>query len=316
MLKALTIQRSKAASAKMSRTLVSIPILVMSVSSTACCDPDNSAQSKPKTTERLTIIPWVELNYKTYDQQGIEGLQIWRTVTDTAIVSTRPGRADLYTKLRKKLPDMRIIPGLKPNGAGKDLLPTFDSQKGWEDVAKEISKLRETSGQKTVLLENEKAVYPYVRGEQSVDIRKLKKALGSLPDDIEYLWYPSIFGKEEEQERCAKVCQAVEDVLTNVRFLDQRFQGQRAVKAGARKDADRRLKAIASRPTLRMAYFYGPNHPNVWWKDDQVLTALSHIRDRPDDPGDVVLYPGVKRWVEAARSLTAQLQPSVSPEDP
>jgi len=263
----------------------------------------------------ITVTPMVEVNWvdapmrgvpgtPTYFEHAVEGLRIWQRVTDTAIVSTRPGNAELYTRLRDSVPGMRIIPGLKT----KDLLDRLDSVNGWKAVVREVAAICDTSGERVVLIENEKAVYPFIRGEQSADMDQLRKALSFLPKDIEYLWYPSIFGTEKEQMRCAQLCCAVQEVLSSVRFLDQRFQGEQAVCDRWRIAADRRLMAIAQRPTLRMAYFYGPEYPITFWRDAQIHVALRYIRSGSPAHREAVIYPGVLRWPEAARELTKRLQ--------
>lgn len=307
-------------------TIMTIMAVAMIVSA---CDGSgsqgtNSEYHSTKMRE-LGVIPWVECNWPDVPvnkadphssstfEHTVKGLEIWKSVTGTAIVTTLPGKEALYPRLRDRVPGMRIIPGLKT----KDLLVRLDSVEGWKAVAREVLAIQDKSGERVVLLENEKAVYPFIRGEQAADMDQLRKALDSLPKDNEYLWYPSIFGKEEEQKRCAEVCGVVQEVLLNVRFLDQRFQGKRAVSDRTRKAADLRLMKIAKRPTLRMAYFYGPDHPHVWWNDDQIFQALSQLRSGRSDSADVVLYPGLKRWVEAARSLSERLtSPPAIPVEP
>ncbi len=284
--------------------LLLIQIVLLFTVSSADCQTGGSESRPGRTTQKLRIIPWVEVNFPPrYVEDAVEGLRIWRKVTDTAIVSTMPGRADLYRELRKRVPDMHIIPGLKT----MDLLKRFDSVGGWRIVAKELAAIRAASGERVILLDNEIAMKPYIDGVQPVNLDRLRTGLSKLPRDIDYLWYPSIFGKDDKQRRNAEVCRVVEEVLKDVRFLDQRYQGIRAVTDRARIAADKRLKAIARKPTLPMLYFYGSDGRYVWWKDEQVHEALEHIRREWGDSADVVIYPGVKRWVEAASSISRRI---------
>jgi len=282
----------------------------------ASCVPNANAVDGPALPPRPKIIPWVECNWpdapvdkgdpssKPILDHVIEGLLIWQRVTDTAIVSIMPGQTRLYHTLHSRVPGMRIIPGLKT----MTLLDRLDSESGWQAIANEVLAIAAATGERVVLLENEKAVYPFIRDKRALDTNRLRKALDRLPKDMDYLWYPSIFGKEAEQKRGAEVCRAVEDALVSVRFLDQRFQGKRAVTDPARIAADRLLRAIAGRPTLRMVYFYGPEHPIVWWRDDQIDEALGECSRAPGGSTEVVVYPGLKRWVDAAKSLLDRLK--------
>lgn len=271
----------------------------------------DAAPGKP--IPRVKIIPWVEDNYAQYDDRVVEGLRIWRKVADTAIVSTMPGRAALYPKLRERVPGMRIIPGLKT----MDLLPRFDSVKGWRRVAEEVSAILAAGGERVVLLENEVAIKAFVDGAQPLNLDRLRQGLALLPGDVAYLWYPSIYGHEQDKRsRCAEVCRVVAETLLNVRLLDQRYQGRRAVSDRARIAADAILKSISRRPTLPMLYFYGSEHSYTFWRDEQVHEALGYVRKDWGDEADVVLYPGLKRWVEAARSLSQRLSAVRPPERP
>ena len=257
------------------------------------------------TLRTLRILPWVEVNYPKYDEVAIDGLTLWRGVASAAIVSTSPGRADLYPRLRERVPGLRVIPGLKTMA----LLPRFDSVEGWGRVSAEVAAFCKAAEESVVLLENEVAMKAYVDGTEVLDADKLRAGLSLLPQGLRYLWYPSVFGTPAQQERNAVVCEIVQAVFKeNVRFLDQRYQGREAVRAPSRMAADRRLKGIATQATLPMVYFYGPAHPRVWWRDEELGDALGHIQQGWGEGADVVIYPGVKRWKEASAVLTERLR--------
>lgn len=265
--------------------------------------------------ETLKIIPWVELNYSAFDEQGIEGLLIWQEVTDTAIVSTIPGRDALYTKLQNRVPGMRIIPGLKT----MHLLDRFDSVEGWQAISQEVSAIRQTSGESVILLENEVAIEAWVMGTEILDLNRLREGLALLPGDTEYIWRPSVYwfiAGDEGHQRLAEVCRVAEEVLPNVRFQSQRYIARDTVQSQRYANAEDLLNSIASKPTLPKLFFYGPDYDLVWWMDSELLEALSYIREDWGPYADVMIYAGLEHWVEAARSLSGQLVPSCSLQRP
>ncbi len=279
-------------------------------------ESDVAVYSIPR-CEPLTIIPWVECNWPGAPMHGdklasatmldyvVEGLLVWKTVTDTAIVSTMPNRADLYTELHRRAPEMRIIPGLKTWHS----LERFDSVSGWRVIAREVSAIRATSGERVIVLENETALEDWVKGRETLDTRKLREGLALLPTDMQYLWHPSLWlsAGDEAQQRLMQVCQVVEEALRDVRFLDQKYNAHHSVNNARFAKASKVLHSIASRPTLPMQFFLGTDNKNVWWRDDQIDEALSYVRTDWGNSADVVLYIGQKRWVEAAQSLSTRL---------
>ena len=140
-----------------------------------------------------------------------------------------------------------------------------------------------------------------------------------LPGDVEYLWYPSVFwfvAGEDGQERCVDICQVVETTLEDVRFLDQRYCSRSTVGNLRYVEAGEDMDSIANRPTLPMQFFYGPDHETVWWRDRELHEALSYVRRDWGADADVIIFPGLERWVEAAVSLREQLVPACSLREP
>ena len=251
----------------------------------------------------IQIIPWIEVN--SPDPSGIdhavEGLLVWKRVTDTAIVSTIPGLAGIYREFRRRVPQMRIIPGIKTN----DALPQLDSVDGWRTVGQQIRAVCDASGQTIVVLENESASKRYVHGEYEIDLDRLRRGLQQLPDGVEIIWYPSVTGASvAQQQRGEDLCRVVADVL-DVRFIDLSLNCPAAVRYKWSKLGRARLEKLARKPTIPMLYCYGPG--SRWWMDEQIPDALTHVKG-----GWVILYPGGKRWPEAARSITRILAESAS----
>jgi hypothetical protein len=287
--------------------------------------PGNCQPPAPTTTQQVggppvKLIPWVECNYPDaklephapdspiYFEHVVEGLLTWNKVTDTVIVSTTPGQADLYPRLRERVPTMRIIPGLKT----MDLLPRFDSASGWTRVAREVRRMQTLSGQDIILLENEWALAPYAKGEKSLNVNRLQTALRELPRDVEYWWYPPAvywFAKKHGPDVGRAMCPAIQAALPRVRFVDQRFEAKAVVKQRGYVEAAKRFDAIVNRTPLAHVLFYGPDVDYTWWRDEDINEALACVYE-------AFGADGVKRWPEAARSLSHRLQSPASPQQP
>lgn len=257
---------------------------------------------------RSRIVPWVE---STNSRRSIkiddlvEGLLIWSEITDTAIVSTSPGGESLYPVLRKRVPGMIIIPGVKT----KDLLPRFDSVAGWRAVARQVRVVCDASGQTRVLLENESASKKSMHGKYEIDLARFRKGLQQLPKGIEIIWYPSITGASEaQQQRCERLCRVAAEVL-DVSFTDLSLNCPAALRHRLSKVGTQRLDKIAKKPTIPILYCYGPG--SRWWMDEEIPGALTHVKG-----GWVILYPGGKRWPQAARSITRILGESAPSRAP
>jgi hypothetical protein len=245
---------------------------------------------------RTKIIPWIEVNSldAQWVEPAIQGLEIWQKITDTAIVSTVPGNAVLYEKLRKRLPGMQIIPGVK---TWTLLQHDFDSLEGWIKVAQEVRAVAEISGQHVVLLENETAIMPVMEGKQLINLELLKHGLESLPQDIELIWYPGINGKNiEEQDRTAAVCNLIRAVC-KVYFTDLRYMGQLTYTTARWKRAGETYDIIAPQSVIPMLYFLG--NVSYYWQDNQIVEVL----EKYDLKGWVIVYTGFSRWKEAAQNM-------------
>jgi len=273
--------------------------------------PPTSASGGAPIVQSIKLIPWVELNKATPANVDsvVAGLVQWRVVTDRAFVSVVPGNASVYHELKKRVPDMRILPGLKTN----DLLSQFDDVDGWGRIGKEMTAILSGSGEDHIVLENESAIRAYLEGKQPIHLPELRKGLQSLPPNVHVIWYPSIVGESEEmQARAAAVCRIAVEVLS-VRFVDLSASGPKTLQSKWARLAKQQLSLISDRPVVPMLYFYGPG--SRWWQDDQIGGALAaattDFRDsvKQDALAEhwIILYPGAKRWHEAAASIAAEL---------
>ena len=297
-------------SALRSRSLRAVQLALAAVVGVTSCKgepPPDQRHGAVRRADRVKIVPWIEVN--TLESKAIDdaasGLLIWRNVTDTAIVSTVPGCADLYSQLRKKVPGMHIIPGIKTNAC----LKAFDSVPGWRIVADQVRAVCEAAGERRVVLENESALKEYWRGSLDIDLDRLRDGLGRLPQGIEIIWYPSMVGESSEvQQRAERLCRVAAEVL-DVRFTDLSINGPRSVSYRWSKRGKRRLEKLARKATIPILYFYGPG--SRWWQDDQLFQPLELAGE-----GWVIIYPGVKRWRRAADSISkilAERNPRPSP---
>jgi len=252
------------------------------------------------------LIPWVEVN--TLDpvaiDRAVEGLLIWRQITDTAIVSTTPGRAELYRRLKQKVPDFQIVPGLKTHS----VLDRFDSVEGWRTIAGDVSAFVEITGSWQVVLENETALKSYAHGNQEMSLEHLRDGLALLPKNVRVVWYPSIYGQDAKtQQRLEAVCRIVAQQC-DVQFTDLSIDGPKRIGDRWQGMAREKLKPLSRHPTMPILYCYGDDR---WWQDEQIPEAI-----RMAEGKTVILYPGSKRWPEAARSLSGLLQSQVTRGSP
>ncbi len=261
------------------------------------------------------IIPWLEVNSASAAEinVAVAGLQQWQNITDTALISTNPDRAWLYTTLRQRVPGMQIIPGLKTDyfldpGRFTDLL-------GWQRMAVAVADVVATSGQSRVLLENESTLYGYWSGQWTINFTELRSRLALLPPNVEIIWYPAYTGRTaQERTRSAALCNAVEAAL-NARFVDSSRGHPLFVN-----DPDwiynrGQLDAISVEPLLPIFYF-GTFGGWMYWPYDRVLEIRGLA---PED--QALFYPGYARWFESGQIISSILlgggggQIEVNPKD-
>lgn len=256
----------------------------------------------------LNIIPWIEFNRENTAGWVTSGLKDWAKVVYTAIVSTMPGLSHLYLALAEAVPNCRIIAGLKPNGGATNLLPTFDDVAGWAKVAEEVRLVRAASGSSTILLELEMAVKAYWNGQQDIDLGHLADGLRYLPEDLNYIWYPSIKAHGfPYYERHKAVCEVAASVLgRRVRFTDRSVESPTALDDWWMVRAHRTLMGLSMTPTMPMMYAY--EEPKIRWPTDEFPEAFEHIEADWGPDADVILYPGGSNWNKSAAEIVPALE--------
>jgi len=103
--------------------------------------------------------------------------------------------------------------------------------------------------------------------------------------------------------------------------LDERFTDRSAEAPEALEDmwlqrAHATLMSISSKPTLPMLYAYAEDSGVRHWPDSEMPTALEYVRAEWGDGAEVIIYPGIERWIEAARALSAYIAKPCSPQEP
>ncbi len=264
-------------------------------------------------TTRPKIFPWVECNSQDEELVAriVEGIRIWRRVTDTVIVTTTPGNFGLYRTIKRQfltlpaLHDMRIIPGLKTVSLLGD---EFDNMGAWERVAAEAWWMLLVLGATDFVFEHETAVDDVDSLKDVVDLEAAITA-AALPCPCQYWWYPSVRVRSEaEQALAARICYKAHKVISTptrpLIFIDNATLAGPARTTGAHPDprairAGERIRRIG--PAVPLLYCYGPGSP--WWQD----VHLKRVIDVYVQESRCILYPGQERWVEAAESITKLL---------
>ena len=255
----------------------------------------------PEPPEPLVAVPWVEQNNLDPDkiQNVVDGLLVWQRSTDTAIVSTTPGKAELFTTLRAQTPGMHIIPGMKIHDRVGDT--GIDVVANWELVAADVAEIIATSGETRLVLECESAMNAYEEETYDINMATLIEGIQLLPSGIEYWWYTIV---APDHARGRALLEAVQEGFgTSVTFVDLDISSPWNVVPGfASQRAARRAAydAVALNPPLPIVYFFSDNW--LYWDEDEILEAMSYTDARP-----IIPYTGSTHWVARAITLTNML---------
>ncbi len=264
------------------------------------------------------IMPWIEINglvgweWPEWMATAIKGLINWSLITDNAIITTRAGFTDVYTQVLVGIEGtgMSIIPGLKTSSVLDD---RFDDVAKWALIADEVTSLTAAANSEFFVFEHEGALNNHVNnylrfpgGEHSVDLEQLKFALGQLPQDIKYIWYPGFTGlwsaDPENYNWTSGICLAANEALPDVDFTDLTWSAPQdfEIRFTPGTYSYNRLIEInstISNDLLPMVYFYGPG--TQWWMDEGITTILEK------EPDKLIIYTGGPRWIAGAINLSA-----------
>jgi hypothetical protein len=160
-------------------------------------------------------------------------------------------------------------------------LQPFDSVEGWRLLGEEVQRVRDISGEATILLEHEAALRDTVLGTGDVpDGARLREGLRLLPADARYIWRPSVYwfvAGDQGRDRLAEVCRIAEEVLFDVVFVSQSHNAPGNVGTPRYVEAEALLLSIAEREPIVKLYFYGRR---PYWLDDELHDVLPMVRGR------------------------------------
>lgn len=274
----------------------------------------------------MEIIPWVEFNYPSDPADPdaedlieiVDGLEIWATMTDKVMVTTRAGCAVLYQTLNTVLADrgvnIMVIPGIKTSSIYSDGCH-FDELSFWESVADEVLDICTYAESDVCVLENEHASCCYYRDgncgpegwcncDYGVDLEQLESSLCELPANIQYWWWPSVPGFNPEiQDRAADLCQAAVNVLGDrVHFFAHLLCAPHLLNDQLLLDAHEKLMDITgNQPTLPIMWFYNVGD---YWHDNQINGALCHAITCHEFE-QVCIYPGYYNWYDNTAAIVS-----------
>jgi len=262
--------------------------------------------TKPLTDPLL--IPWVEANLadEAEIERVVEGMQIWRRVTDTVLVTTGYRNADLYRTLRARVPDMHVIPSIKTSYW---LVTRFDSPSAWEALAGHVQAFLDAAGESRIVFEHETALAPYWAGTYDMNFDDLARGLAFLPPDVEYGWYPGLVYSHTNPDllpRSLALAQAVQPALSTegrrVRFVDLSYDDPAWPVYPPAMQARAALESFANQTPLTLAYV-GCFNGYCYWSTARIREVMEQVRPRPD----LLVYPGSTRWVSTATAIADEL---------
>lgn len=273
--------------------------------------------------EKIEWIPWVPCMWptaptvkedpdsETYYAKTVRGLRKWeqgggmirlQTIRG-AVVETRVGNADLWRRLEADVPNVAITPALSLVSC----LEEIDDVGGWNQAANEIEEWRREFDVVAVMLSAESVLTRVVDGAYSPDPTFLADGLLSLPDDLIYWFVPSDMWFRAGVEgalRLHEVAKIVERTLSGrVRHVNLRHCSPKNINSDRYEEGHRRLEDLASLSTIPKFFFYGPENDH-FWQDDELPEVRQVALETWGGPLQVLLYPGLARWPEAAASLS------------
>jgi len=276
---------------------------------------------KPR-AEWAKVTAWLEVNIGTPEEliNARAGLRHWSAVTDTVIVSTSPGKADVvYPALR--VPGMIVSPGMKGSpifGSRDDT--RLDEFGAWQTFAAEVAAALSVTGGRTILLEMESASKPVIYGRAPIDWGGYAACLHHLPPDVSVIWYPTVWSADPlVRNRQVKLCELAGGVLRGrIHWTDLTINRPGDVHASSKPLMTARLDALEleySPPHVgRFKIVYTHATDGRYWPYEDIVEAVRLVR-----PPDVVLfYPhaGRDNWVKGSEKIVTRLLKAGYPRRP
>jgi hypothetical protein len=251
------------------------------------------------------VIPWVELNYpdvEQYRRPALLGVAIGAVTFDEFVVTTIPKESPrVFELFQRTVPGVKIIPSLK-TAAYTPRYRRFDDPGLWAAFARDVRVACEATGSKRFVIDSETALTPVWEGEYKIDHDRLAKALGQLPQEIEYIWYPTVLGSPEytpmRNEGSLEVCRTAARGLRHVVFADHSY-GVRTTDPSTtipkvRLRNSTKLRDVGT--VIPLLYFCDRSDKvHTDWQAEQ-LPELIEGDLLP--AGEFLLYPGIKNFAQ------------------
>jgi hypothetical protein len=286
---------------------------------------------------RPKILPWLELTERrlifseklgrvegsegrvTFGEYCIRGLDYWKKVTDTAIITTHPDtlKGTFEYLMARRPAGMRILGGIStyslPGGTPQDRRPyDFADAKGWEAIAGRARHITRLTGNNVCVLENELALKPFHSDGKSIDFEKLQKTLATLrATGIEFWWYlPAIAENTAKfpnrQQESIQFIKAISTALPNCRFIVG-YIGYGDWRQNKRTEITRRQMMVHMLGQPRLLDYMAVTKDGHWENGNPLLfhtsqTAFAEIKNLPE-VGEICIYPGHMNWVTIAREF-------------
>jgi hypothetical protein len=253
------------------------------------------------------LIPWLEVNDGSQNElrNAIAGLRPLAGILGKAIVTTLPGREDIYGNL--DVTAIEIIRGVK----AASVLPTLADREGWVQIA---DFARQCDG--TCVLEMETAVKRYWSGGVCPDWSALGLALKQWPQKTECWWYPLPYIPTELTGQARRACAAfnaklsdtIQSAIERVRFVTLRYRYKHT-------DSPQwgpQHAAIATRfrlPPHSMLYGTYWDSPYTGGWSPPMMPAAHAALQRATKPQmeHAIYYPGATTWAWDCAALAATL---------
>jgi hypothetical protein len=178
-------------------------------------------------------------------------------------------------------------------------------------VARAVDHIATSAGASQVVLEHESALAPYWRGQAQLDADRLRASVQQLPADVHIIWYPGMVGESERNQEIAAQILTAANTLGRVRFLDHSLASPKSPTYRWSQRAKARLDQIASLPPIPLLYFGTMDSGRAYWPYDQAPAVVSRVQS-----AEVIVYPGARRWVEAAIAISQALRAAQTGQAP
>jgi len=249
---------------------------------------------------RVKLVPWFDLGAPTTENitNLIYTLRSWEPLTDRAIVTIGAlSFANIFQGLQEAVPGVEITPAITTSSIFGHS-EKWEDEQAWAILIERIEILRAIFPDRAILLENEYALRDYCAGRKSIDLELFGDRLASLPEEVEYIWYPSAGGSGEKLARYLAVDGWVAFRLRGrVTFADHvsLYSAGDSVRPDTLAAA-KALRGIGA-PTVPVCYPFN-------WTTESLPAAVELVARGWGEPV-LLVYPGRAYWSDSAAQWSA-----------